>query len=131
MTKIFKRLFILITFIAFISCSDDEASDCSPELTEISGASLGTYTGLLTLNGTEVFNQNGTATLVETSCKTYRVDFSDDVSSIEGVTFIANSDNTVFTYTNSNATTTVVIDDEGDLSISQTVSSLIVFTGSK
>jgi len=61
---------LLLSFFIFSSCSDEEdAIPCLPGIAELTEQQIGTYSGLLTLNGTEVLNLAGTATLILTDCK--------------------------------------------------------------
>ena len=127
------NVFVLCLFalLSFSSCSDDDNDDCNPALAELSSDATGAYTGILTFNGTQVVNQSGTATITESSCKTYTISFSDDVPSITDAQFIGTSNNTVFTYVSSDATTSVAIDEEGDLALSSSGTDVIAFSGSK
>lgn len=129
------NLFILclVAVLTFNSCKDDDDDgnsivDCIPGTAELASSALGDYTGVL---GTGALNIAGTATITETSCKTYTVSFSDGVPSITGVRFIATSDNTVFTYVTSNATTTININGSGRLTVAKTDAPVIAFSGSK
>lgn len=135
-TQFISKFKVLVFFVAAAltlgSCSsDDDNGDCLPGIAELSASALGEYGGTLTLNATEVLNLQGTATIAESGCKTYTVSFSDDVPSITGVKFVATSNGTVFTYVNGNATTTVTINEEGDLNIAKTDAPVITFSGSK
>ncbi len=89
--------------ILFMSCSnddnggggDDNSGDClSAGLVELSESLLGTYTGKL--ETLQVENTTGTATIVESSCRTYTIDFSDNVPSITDVTFVSLNESLVF-----------------------------------
>ncbi len=127
-------LFLLISsLLMFSACSGDEEVeiDCLPGVEELSSGALGTYSGLLTLNGTEVVNVSGTAELTTTGCKTYQLQFSDDVQTLSNLRFLASADGDVFTYVNTNATTTVIIDGEGKLTVAKTDAPVITFTGTK
>ncbi len=130
-SKCFVFTLFLASTLTFISCSgDDDNADCLPGIASLSDSLLGTYTGNLTLNGTEVVNLSGTASVTESNCKMYTVSFSDNVPSITGVQFIANTNNSTFTYVNSNATVTVTLT-EGSLTVSKTSSPVITFNGDK
>lgn len=127
-------LFLFIAF-SFSSCSKDDDSgsndDCPVGASEIPTDLLGEYTGVLTLNAIEVLNLSGSATITESSCKTYEIDFSDDVPSITDLIFISNN-STERTYTYTNTVTTVVINEaEEKLTVAKTGLPLITFTGTK
>lgn len=85
--------------ILFMSCSDDNSTENnnSSEGVEIPAVLLGTYTGLL--EATDVANESGTVTLVESSSRIYTVNFSDNVASISDIIFsdIGNGNSFIFT----------------------------------
>ncbi len=133
----FSRLTLLFLFFATIfmsmGCSKDkEDVECGPGFTALNADLLGTYGGVLTSTGsTIVTNTSGTATLVETSCKTYSINFSDNVPSITGIRFsdLTSGDGS-YNYVNVTATTTVNID-MNELTVTQTGNPVITFTGTK
>ncbi|MBQ4821154.1 hypothetical protein [Aquimarina sp. MMG016] len=133
-TQIISKLKVCILLfsmvLAFSSCSDDDKAVVElPIFVELPASTLGWYNGLLTLNGILV-NSDGTAWVTASGSKTYTISFSDDVSSITGATFITNNDSTIFTYINANATTTVTINVNGDLTVAKSDVPIIAFDGS-
>ncbi len=124
---------LLLSLLIFGACSEDEDDvvNCLPGIEELTSEQIGTYSGLLTLNSTSVVNASGTATLVLTDCKTYSVNFSDNIPSIVNVRFIASQNGTVLTYVNETSTSTVIINADGTLTVSQTAAPVITFTGNK
>jgi len=104
---------------------------CLPGIAKLPSSALGGYAGLLTLNATEVLNTSGTATIEESSCKTYTISFSDNVPSVSDIRFIMPDGDDSFTYVNTNATITVNINSEGMLTVVKSNAPVITFSGEK
>lgn len=74
----------------FSSCSKDDDNNLIPLVDKIPQSALRTYNGGLsytTQDGEEFFNLNGTATLSESSNGVYTISFSDNIPSIQGISF--------------------------------------------
>ncbi|WP_346883417.1 hypothetical protein [uncultured Algibacter sp.] len=130
-SKLKVFVFFATALLSFNSCSSDDDNgdgDCLPGISAISADAIRAYQGALTLNATEVINQDGTATITESGCKTYTISFSDGVPSITGVRFITTNNGESFTYVNANATTTVTINEDGRLSVAKSDSPIITFS---
>ncbi len=125
----------LLMGISFTSCSgDDDANDlanllgdCLPGLSELPLSALGTYTGELTTqsSGSTPTTTTGTATIVESGCKTYTINFSGNTPAITDIVFVALGGS--FTFGDSDRKLAVDISEEGVLVVAKTSDPVISF----
>ncbi|MHA7058844.1 hypothetical protein ACWGOQ_0016590 [Aquimarina sp. M1] len=132
--KIKFRIFILCFTVGmiFTSCSgdDDGDSNSSSDAVELPTNLLGTYTGGLI--ATDVDNDLGTATLVESGSRVYTINFSDNVTSITNIIFTDIGNGTSFIFTDTDRGIVVTCDfseSESTLGVIKSSDPIISFGG--